>query len=138
MESTAVATGNTRSSLQTPDVGGGSTAGLPRKRRRARSSHRTGDAGLEEGVKGDDIDVFPLICDAEEGRPSDRDVAGTGDPACERLNAGLSGREVGGDTTREKRGVDGDVGRETSRAQWGSTWEASCGAEQCGVEGSGR
>ena len=89
---------------------------------------RPADAGLEEGANGGNVDVFPPICYAEDGRPSNGDVTSAGDPARERLNAGLAGREVGGDATRVKRGVNGDVGRGTSRARLGSV---------VGVMGSG-
>ena len=54
------------------------------------------------------------ICHAEGGRPSGGDVAGGGDPARERLNAGLGGREVGDEL---RRCVNGDGGWETSRAR---------------------
>ena len=37
------------------------------------------------------------------GRPSDKDVAGADDPARERQNAGLAGREVGGSDAGEER-----------------------------------
>ena len=89
---------------------------------------RPADAGFEEGAYGDDVDVFPPICHAEDGRPSNGDVAGAGDPARERLNAGVTGRGVGRDAMRAKGDVNADVGREASRARWGSV---------VGVMGSG-
>ena len=86
---------------------------------------RPADASLEEGANGD---VFPPIRHAEDGRQSDGDVAGAGDPARKWLNAGVTGRGVGRDAMRAKRGVNVDVGREASRARWGSV---------VGVMGSG-
>ena len=77
------------------------------------------DAGLEEGAYGDNVDVFPPICRAEDGRSSNGDVAGAGDPARKWLNAGVAGRGVGRDAMWANRGVNGDVGRETSRAPMG-------------------
>ena len=72
------------------------------------------------------IDGF-LICDAEDGGPSDGDVAGAGDPAHEWLTAQLAGREVGGD--------QGATRRKRERGTGGVTPEMGVGV--VGVMGSG-
>lgn len=118
MGSAAVATGDTPSSLPPssaifgpPDVGGGGgTARLAAARLGSGGAPGpvagTGDADLE--ANGDGIDIFPRICDVEGACPGDGDVArvipmGAGDPACERLTAGLAGRELGGGDAGEER-----------------------------------
>ena len=56
---------------------------------------------------------FPSqICHGVGGRPSDGDVAGAGDPARERLNAGPAGREAAA-AMRARRGANVDVARAT-------------------------
>ena len=102
-----------------PEGGGGGTARLAAARLGSGGAPGPvagrGDADLEEGANGDDMDVFPRIYDVEDGRPSNGDVAGAGDPARERLTAGLAGREVGGgdagEETRERGRATGDVAR---------------------------
>ena len=114
-----------------PDVGGGGTARLAAARLGSGGAPGpvtgAGDAGLEEGANGDDTDVFPRIC-KEDGRPSDGDIAGTGDPARERLTAGLAGREIGG----------GDAGEERRERERGTGDVArAMGVDVVGVMGSG-
>jgi hypothetical protein len=125
MGSAVVGTDDTASSLSPspetfgpPDVGGGGTARLAAARLGSGGAPGpvagAGDAGLEEGANGDDTDVFPRRCNADDGRPSDGDITGAGDPARERLN-GLAGRDVGGgdagEERRERERGMGDVAR---------------------------
>lgn len=108
-----------------PDVGGGGTARLAAARLGSGGAAAPvagiGDADLDE-ANDNGMGVFPRICDAERAYPDDGDVArtiavGAGDLTCERLTAGLAGRELGGgdagEERRERERGTGDVTRET-------------------------
>lgn len=107
------------------DVGGGGTARLAAARLGsggAPGPAGAGDAGLEEGANGEDMDVFPRICDTEGVCP------GAGDPARDRLMAGLAGRELGGGDAGEERRERGRGTGDAARAT---------GVAVVGVKGSG-
>ena len=98
---------------------------------------RPADAGLEEGANGGNVEVFPPIYHAEDGRPSNGDVAGAGDPARERP-------KCRGHRTWSWSQCDADKERrERGRGTGGFTRAMGVGSrrygERCGVgEGGGR
>ena len=61
------------------------------------------DAGHEERVNGDDIDVFPMQWAGIQATGTSQHVQSAA-------------------AMRARRGANVDVGRETSRAGWGSAW----------------
>ena len=107
-----------------PGAGGGGTARLAAARLGRGGAPGVvagpGDAGLAE-ANGEETDVFPRMYDTEGGCPGAGDVVraipvDVGDPARERLTAGLAGREPGGgdagEERRERERGTGDVTRE--------------------------
>ena len=59
----------------------------------------------------------PRICHAEDRHPSDGNAAGAGDSARERLDAGLTGREVGDDVEKGGCGRGRRTG-DVTRGRW--------------------
>ena len=82
---------------------------------------RAGDAGLEEA--NPESDNFPRICVTPGGCPDIGDdvrviPVGVGDPARERLTAGLEGRELGGGDAGEERRERGRGAGDVTREMW--------------------
>ena len=77
-----------------------------------------GDAGLDEGVNGDDIDVFPMQWTGVQATGKSRvpTIPRANDRMQDSQHVHLAA------AMRARRGANVDVGREATRAGWGSAW----------------